>query len=159
MTSIKLFQDAGGDLIEVVRITDGRVHFHAQGGGFEFSTPQATFDSDFTPATLTWKQVWVTGDWCDPGESYPAWWDGRRWNGWIVPYFEPTTVAAMSTSAAFSNLYQFGLTWAAAQGDDGVETFLLEYIELQPGTATTLYGIGARSWCWELAEELAEEQQ
>ena len=153
---VNLFSDAGGDLIEVIKISAGRVHFHAQGGGLEFTTPEETFASDFNPARLTWKQVRVTGDWCDPGEFYKAWWNGERWNGWIKPYFAPDEVGRMA-SRSCTNLYHHVVanvpTWIAAQVDEeNPDHFPLQYVDLGSAIETSVYGIGAGSWCWELAD-------
>lgn len=160
MSSIKLFKDADGILYEVAKIENGRVHVHVQGGGFEFTAPAEVFAADFTPAELTWKRVRITGDWCDPDEAYEAWWDGRRWNGWVAPYVTYDEVLRMFGGSS-SNLkwciVDNQVIWSAAQGDDEADdeadTFTPEQIDCEPQTVYRMAG-----WCWELAEELAEEQ-
>lgn len=149
----KLFRDAGGDLVEVIKVEGGVVHFCSQGGGFEWTTPEATFASDFTPATPTWKQVRVTGDWCDPGESYPAWWDGTQWNGWLAPHVTYDEILRMAKGSS-PNLHQrliLGqLCWCAAQGDDteDYDVFTPEQIDVEAQPVYRMVG-----WCWELADE------
>lgn len=135
------------------------VRMYSYGGGLAYEVPLHHF-TKFRAAEFTWRKVLVTGDWCDPGESYEAWWNGERWNGWVCPMFEPEVVGRMASRASFLNLYHRNVggvpTWLARQDDtEPAETFPLTRMDVGFSTLS-LYPIGKGSWCWELAEETAD---
>lgn len=158
-----MWRGAGTGLIHVLGYHDNdndnaipSVRCINQGGGFEFTMDVAVFLKTMHPAVLTWIQVQVTGDWCDD-ESYEAWWDGTRWNGWIIPFFTPEEAGRMASRSSGLNLYHRVIdgipTWLAAQADEeDADAFPLANMNVGNNVATKLFGIGAMCWCWELAD-------
>ena len=74
-------------VVRVGGVKDGVVSFAAEGGGFVYEVPTA----DSKAERLTYEKGAVTLEsWSDVegGFQLPAWLNGTRWNGWLMPAFE-----------------------------------------------------------------------
>ncbi|ABO59901.1 hypothetical protein LA345_39795 (plasmid) [Burkholderia vietnamiensis] len=148
------YQDADGYRIVVSKMGD-EVEFFPQGGGFLHRMNRAEFDQKFTVAQpAPFARVNVTGDWLDDGVSLPAYSDGRRWNGWAMPYFtreEGTRLATLIGCMRFDADRDAFV--ARLEGDD--EDYVFASVRIHVDAADIVaYPIGAGCWCWEDADEM-----
>lgn len=142
-------------------MADGRVAFFPQGGGFQHFVSLADFLEHFRPAPApTFKAGRVTGEWlsaecigADKDVTFPAYLDGRRWNGWSMPYF--TKRDAMDMLTASGNDWQFAPEIDAfviqQDGSDEPEVYKGEDIATPYGTRH-VYPVGAGCWTWETVD-------
>ncbi len=117
----RLFVRADGYLIETMPGSTGdTVAFTAQGGGFVQYLPRAAFEATFKPAPASsFARRHVTGEWLPEDLRLPAYTDGRRWNGWAMPYFD-------------------------FEVDEIFEATTVQV----DATSIKVYPIGAGCWCW-----------
>lgn len=138
---------------------DVRVRFHSQGGGFECSVPLAEWQEHMRAAPVpAFKLVRVTGDWLDehgegPEVSFPAYSDGNRWNGWVMPHFTKETALDMLTASG--NTFRFDAEQDAiiVERDDigeDAEIYQGEDIDTPEGRVH-VYPVGAGMWTWDIA--------
>lgn len=148
----------GGRFI-IDHMRDGRVCFFAQGGGFQHAVSLADFAQHFKPApALRFALGRVTGEWLtaeyvggNDDVAFPAYLDGRKWNGWSMPYFTKETAADMLTASG--NTWRFdeasdAFIVADEQSDDGEVSYVGETIDVG-SERVHVYGVGAGCWTWD----------
>ena len=152
-----IYQNGRGYGVEATTIGDP-VEFFAEGGGFLRRMPRAEFDVQFTVAAQPqFAQVAVAGAWMDDGIALPAYSDGVRWNGWLVPYF--TREVAMRLIPLVDSL-RYDETrdvFVALDPNEGDEiAYGAEEIRVGKDDVVT-YSIGAGEWCWQEADPKPHE--
>ena len=158
-----LFANDEGNFVEVSDETSESVQFAPQGGGRVNSMPRAAFLDKFKPAELPgFVRVQVEGDWLPEGKSFPALSNGKKWNGWEVPYFTTEVgkeLAAHIPNLAFSQMDNaFVATDPEAPSGKKQKHFKAEIIEAH-GMLIKAYPIGEGAWCWSLAEKAPVPQK
>ena len=98
--------------------------------------------------------VQVCADWVPDELDLPAYFNGQRWNGWVMPYFSFETaqilVQLMPDLSYDSERDAFIVRADEGQDEDGVyesETLVID------GVPVKTYAIGAGFWCWELSSK------
>lgn len=104
------------------------------------------------PIVHKYHAMLVCGDWLlDATKAYQAYTSGQRWNGWECPHF--TYEVAKQLAQDMPGLqYDFDkgefLSVDTEEPDsDRRETFPATVIDVE-GIPTTVFAIGAWSWCW-----------
>ncbi len=153
-TPEQFFADEAGHLVEVMcTSTAETVVFAPQGGGFIRKTTRADFESRFKPATLpAFSLVAIGADWLPDDMKVPAYSNGRRWNGWVMPYF--TIEAARSLLPFMPDLSYDSMrdAFVSAPDDQAEEEAYCAATLVIDRLPIKTYAIGAGSWCWLLAE-------
>lgn len=154
----RLFKDAQGKLFETSGPNEDPVQFCTQGGGWACSMPYEDFHRTFKPGELPeFRPVLVTGDWWEHYPEYPpirAYSNGRRWNGWAVPYF--TLEAAIEVATRLPKWFHYfpltGLFVKFGEPDSGEENSVIhpETIEVD-GAMVTVYRMGD-GYCWDIVD-------
>lgn len=91
----------------------------------------------------------VTMDACDL--AFPCFHIGDKWNGWTMPYFRFKHAKAVAKE--FKGRYDKS-TDTFIIDDNGEEDVFTAMIIKVNGKDVKVYGIGAGSWCWELADNM-----
>lgn len=154
-----LFSDEQGALFTVHREDAGRVYFSRQGGGFSLSTPREEFDKRFKPAKLPGYSAILVGlegflDEHDQPQTFAAYSNGARWNGWEMPLFDEES--ARKLCACMPNVSRndaqdtFVIAPYHGLGDDEI-TVSAQLIQVD-GASIKVYGIGAGEWTWDQME-------
>ncbi len=154
--SNKLFMNDHGRIVEVLS-NDGRtVTYCRQGGGYVAKLSALEFADIFRPydppSLLSACYVGIDG-W---DESFVAYGDYRRWNGWFCPRFTESQADAVM---AFNNRLNETLTGDACTLAKHGDAYVLsspgnEYVEVKPVITDTedgplpLYDFSF-GWCWE----------
>lgn len=150
----QFFADEDGHLVEVMwTSTAETVRFAPQGGGVIRKTTRADFERRFKPATLpAFSLVAIGADWLPDDMEVPAYSNGRRWNGWVMPYF--TIEAARSLLPLMPDLSYDSVrdAFVIAQDDQAEEETYFPTTVVIDGVPIKTYAIGEGSWCWVLAE-------
>jgi hypothetical protein len=143
----RLFVRADGFLIETMPgATGDTVAFTAQGGGFVQHLPRAAFEETFKPAPASsFARRHVSGEWLPEDLRLPAYTDGRRWNGWAMPYFE--FEVAKQLLDHMDDLRYDADKDAFVNTSDDDETFEATTVEVD-AISIKVYPIGAGCWCW-----------
>jgi len=142
---------ANGNVIQVDSVDENLlVHYHPAGGGFDQRQNLCTFVEDFEPYEFpgVMSPILVTGDWMDPDEHYPAWTDGKRWNGWEVPHFERAQLEAMlerQNSGVIRSRGLFGYSEEVDGNADFFVPFTKSLVETPLGVKECWSMDG---WCW-----------
>lgn len=154
-----IYIDHDDNPIEVLTPQNDPVEFSPQGGGFVGRIPRAQFDKAFRLAPLPgFKLVRVSGDWMGLVQTLLAYSNGRRWNGWAMPYFTLDQAKLISRNVP-------GLRY-----DEATDAFIYRNTEdsaepvnpadhqdeerIEPVTITVdgevikTYPVGAGAWCW-----------
>lgn len=160
------FSDDEGRVVEIAGETEDDVLFHPQGGGFRSRMRKEDFNRIFKPFLFGgYAAISVSGDWLDEEISIPAYSDGRKWNGWAMPYFGEEVLERLSELMPGlvhnSNVDAYVMTdeeessveaAKSAKSTDELEAAEFEYflpvvIEVE-GRKIKTYPIGAGSWTW-----------
>lgn len=151
----QLFADDCGRLVQVMwTSTAETVEFSPQGGGPVHKMPRVEFERRFKPAALpAYSLVGICADWLPDDVTVPAYSNGRRWNGWAMPYF--SIEAAQSLLKLMPELRydsaRDAFIMKAYDDEAEDEVFLVETLVID-GQPIKTYAIGAGSWCWEFSE-------
>lgn len=88
---------------------------------------------------------------------FAGWMDGRRWNGWAMPYFERRE--AERVAGLFDARYDAGRDAYITISQDGEEeVWAAVDITVADGTSIRAYPIGAGAWIWDdLDMDLGQE--
>ena len=94
-----------------------------------------------------------------PGMAFGGYTNGNNWNGWECPYFDKDTaerILRASEQNGYSWEYDIAQdTYTVSHRDDekgwGPEMFCAVKIVMGE-ESIRVYGIGAYSWVWEIAE-------
>jgi len=151
---MQLFADEAGHMVEVMQTSTAEtVEFAPQGGGFIRKASRVEFERRFKPAKLpAFSLVAIGADWLPDGMKVQAYANGRRWNGWAMPYF---------TIEEARSLLEFmpGLRYDSARDafinahEDQAEEDVYPAVTLViGGISIKTYAIGTGCWCWYLAE-------
>lgn len=148
LTSGRLYKDETGYTVETSAVDTENVAFARQGGGFVVTMPRKEFEAKFKPASVPeFNLIGVKADWLPDDLKLYAYSQGRRWNGWAMPWFE---------LAAAKELLQYinELRWNAEPDEfrltPGEPEDAWKGEDVQVGNRTLhLYPIGAGSWCWD----------
>lgn len=152
---MQIFADESGRLVQVVETSkSATVEFAPQGGGLMRQLPRAEFERRFKPATLPgYSLIAVCADWLPEGVKVPAYSNGRRWNGWAIPYFP--FEAARSLLEHMPDLRYDSARDAFVKTNED-EIFCAETLVVD-GKPIKTYAIGSGYWCWDAAESDAEQ--
>lgn len=140
--------------VTVVERSCGLVLFAPMGGGHMMRLSEACFHDAFEPFAGfgLYKRVQVQ---IDGGTIYPAWSNGRRWNGWACPMFDHEVMLQLVNepdSGLVFNDVSATNTEAHVVCDfyDGmdIEVFKPETVETTEGPRL-LWPIGAGFWIWD----------
>lgn len=153
MTKLYVFRtDLNGPRFTAEPNEDGRtVRITPQGGGFVHNVPNAVFAADFV--VMSSPSPWMAASFSidDMEEVFEGFTNGRRWNGWEVPYF--TREVAERVMKTFG-CDEFSLTW---DGDTIVHTdsaYPDEAQRIEPqtivvdGVSHTVWQVGD-GWVWD----------
>ncbi|MFM0276371.1 hypothetical protein PQQ59_37710 [Paraburkholderia aspalathi] len=156
-TEKAIYQNGRGYRVEATTIGD-TVVFFAEGGGFVRRMPRAEFDAQFTVAAEPrFAQVAVAGAWMDDGIALPAYSDGVRWNGWLMPYFTREVAIRLIPLVESLRYDEARDVFVALDPNEGDEiVYGAEVIRVGDDDVVT-YSIGAGEWCWEEAHETPQE--
>lgn len=144
-----------GGRYEIDRREGGRVYVCPAGGGFQFSIPEAEFESDFSIAP---PPKFVPGQaYLDDGHRYDCYATEVAWNGWAMPHFvrevgerlAEHTNKDMDSKLIFNSLDDRFEFHTPDQDDwDGPELYPAAWIDVD-GKYIKVYGIGVRFWTWD----------
>lgn len=101
----------------------------------------------------------VTFDMAPQGTAIPAYLDGRRWNGWRMPYFPESSMAQLMALCpdvsydADRDAYVIS-TDGAPEDSWAVHA---ETIQTADGQAIKTYPVGAGAWTWDVAHQGATD--
>ena len=150
---LRLFSDAQGTLVEALWPVPGSfIEYCSQGGGAVHKLSRAEFGKRFQAAEFgNYALGSVTADWLPEDFTVPAYFNDRRWNGWVMPYF--TYNSAMKLVPHMPGLrYDPKNDEFVMEQEDGeeasVERFTFEFLYVAK-ESVKVYAIGAGSWCWE----------
>lgn len=151
----KLFADQNGHLFEVLKFGEGEVHLSPQGGGFITRVPEEAFGRKFRPASLpAWHAMEVEAEWLPDSRRLPAFSDGRRWNGWAVPYFDLDTglkLCELMPNLAYSR-ERDAFIWRDPDAPDDEDVIFETRSIVVDDTPYKVYGIGAAYWTWDFVD-------
>lgn len=144
-----LFKDKDGNMIDVAEVL-----YFPQGGGFEYRMPWKKFSESFTPVTEEpeYKLVNITAEWLNEGVTIPAYWNGKRWNGWATPWFPVSSLPLLAVNMPSVLAYDAAsgdLTFLDPNGEFDDGNPLMEkdiYLDGHP-----IPVVGFDGWCWEIA--------
>lgn len=96
-----------------------------------------------------------------PSKTFEGYSNGDDWNGWACPFFEFETaqqILKLSEANGYSWSYEadndtFAVRNSEDPADYSPEEFAGTKIQVD-GHEFTVYGIGAYSWIWEVAETI-----
>lgn len=97
-----------------------------------------------------------------PSEIFEGYTSGETWNGWACPFFEKSE-AERILKASEGNRYRWtyspdvdAFTVYSEDADEEVASEVFEGVtaNLDDGREIKVYGIGARSWIWDLITEV-----
>lgn len=100
--------------ISVASRTADLVEFYPQGGGFQQKMPATAFDAQFRHVPEAERRrmaevhyaIRAGGDWVkDEDQAIPAWTNGARWNGWVMPAFTKETLLAEIAAGRLDGVY------------------------------------------------------
>lgn len=159
----QFYADEAGKLFQVLSTSTAEtVEFAPQGGGIIRKAPRADFENRFKPATLpAFSLVAICAEWLPDDMKVPAYSNGRRWNGWAMPYF---TIESGKSLLGFMPDLRYDSQRDAfvskAYDDDQAEeeVFPAETLVID-GRPIQTYAIGAGFWCWEFSEPICETQK
>lgn len=148
-----LYADSDGRMVQITQQTDKAVHFCDQGGGFDRWMPADKFAAKFKPAELPgFKAAGVSADWLPEGFTAPAFLNGKKWNGWAMPYFTldaAKTLLPHMPSLSYSSEQDAFIAFEVEAPEGEQETlFQAETIQVD-GAAVKVYAIGSGYWCWD----------
>lgn len=154
-----IYIDNDDYLIEVTTPRIDPVEFAPQGGGLVGRIPRAQFDKAFRLAPLPdFKQVRVSGDWMDLVQALFAYSNGRRWNGWAMPYFTLDQAKLISRNVPGLRYDEEADAFIYRNTEDGAEAANAadhqDEERIEPvtiavdGEPVKAYPVGAGSWCW-----------
>lgn len=158
-----LYRDGGGSLVTtdwVDHPDDGMVRFFPDGGGFMQTMPAEEFRRTFSPyhGEPEYELKEVGGDFFEaellmknPIRAYVS---DRRWNGWVMPYFDFETAKRLMKHLPELEYDEVKDVFSAPSYDDEKDEWGSNIIEVD-GKSIKTYPIGAGGWCWELWEEPA----
>lgn len=143
-----------GFLVEVTHYDTVVVECHPQGGGFRLQLPRQQFDAQYSPASeLAFRPGVVGAEFLPEGLLLPCYSDGRRWNGWGMPYFPRASVDQLVKIAAEDKTLH-PISWSGDRSrvvvlDDDFEggVYTLEPTTMPDGTPA--WPVGAGGWCWD----------
>lgn len=155
MQTEQLYADANGILMTVVGELTDPVRLVPQGGGFSGTMPLAKFKEHFKPVQgkLPFKAARFDADWLPNDFLLEGYTDGRRWNGWAMPYLRldqaQRLLAHMPDLRYDAGRDAFIQTIAEYDPPDNEDVFEACWISVD-GHAIKVYAIGAGSWCWDM---------
>jgi hypothetical protein len=102
-------------------------------------------------------QVAVAGAWMDDGIALPAYSDGVRWNGWLMPYFTREVAMRLIPLVHSLRYDETRDVFVALDPNEGDEiAYGAEEIRVGNDDVVT-YSIGAGEWCWQEADPKPHE--
>jgi hypothetical protein len=144
----------GGYFVETRDPTSDPVEFCGLGGWMQKSG-HGVFHRMFEPAIIPgYKAVMVSGDWdvdhLGVRKLWPAYCDGRRWNGWAIPYFVKSVAVALAEEHPDALAYDSvtNLFRVKDQGPDEEYDVAPTMIEINGKFIETFNLIDG--WCWEI---------
>ena len=149
---LKLFRDIHGYMVQTSNPDSDPVELCAQGGGFVHRCPHQLFHETFEPCGMPeFKLSAVTADWLfeSPVASIPAYLNGRRWNGWAVPYF--TLENAMLVVQHSAGVLEWAGDAIRIVPDPNYcieEAFVLAEVIFVDGQAVKVFQL-CDGWCWD----------
>jgi len=140
-------------LVVVGYENDGILLAHPVGGGLQYRLTSADSLGFRAVSKEEWESpLWRRTTFAIEGfdETFLGWTDGRKWNGWAMPYFEfceaEKVVELLGDGhrqfIAEKDIFR-------TQGQDGDEDWEGRFITVLGGTEVKVYGIGAGSWIWD----------
>lgn len=155
-----LYEDEAGRLVQVYEAlsTDETLTFSAQGGGLSYKLPRDEFMKNFKPARLReYALGCVTADWLEPDVTFPAYMDGRRWNGWAMPYFSFEAAKALLPYVTDLSYNAEQDAFVCLSASEGAEPEVFEAVNIKvDGGQVKAYPIGAGSWCWDVCPSASD---
>lgn len=155
--SRKLFADANGYRITVHEVTEATVKFAPQGGGFQHEMKREAFEATFKEISIPpYKAAKFTADWFPENFKVEGYTNGLKWDGWEIPYFtkqEGLKLLEHLPSLKYDKSADAFINTLEDAGPDDLPTLFPAEILLEvSGKEVKVYGIGASSWCWDLAD-------
>ena len=87
-------------------------------------------------------------------ESFEGWTDGRRWNGWEMPYFERSEaerlIRWLGDGRARFNAEGDAFVTLSQDGEE--EVWQAQSVVISDGSKLRVYGVGAGAWVWDEVE-------
>jgi hypothetical protein len=146
---------------------DGTLHVFPLGGGPEYlfdPVKVETFDFIKVPPERLENPGWYSADfyaeWLD--KKYRGWTNGRRWNGWAMPYFELEEAQRYAKDSGNTTYDEARDAFVTIQeGHDEPEVDEPTMIKIRGRRdPVKVYPIGAGAWIWsEAGEEEGEEEE
>ena len=154
------------DAVMVSKAINGVVSFCKLGGGFVYEVSEDVMTRSFREATrkeLT-EPTYIEcnfsfDDGCDESPIYKGYTDGKRWNGWAMPYFEEEVAKSVVANSAnigddFRHIPEHDMFIMKFLMQDEEETFEATEILIN-GEVKKVYAIGAGSWTWSIDESVS----
>lgn len=142
----------GGALVVDGYDDAGNLLAHPMGGGLQYQIPpheHARFD---IVADAEATSIFKRARFCIEGvdQDFEGWTDGKRWNGWAMPFFEreqaELVMRCLSPEGQFDPTRDCFIT---ATSPDEPEEWKGTTIILPDGGEAQVYPIGAGSWIWD----------
>lgn len=150
-----LFRKLENQLFEIVGVTEDKVLYCVQGGGFLCQASEAEFSAQFVPAQLGVVLEPITVA-VEGSPAFAAFSDGRRWNGWIIPLVSKEiaqdVIAFCEKGAPSWITFAWKDNVLSVTEHDGAHEHSYEIEPTLYQTATgeqLLYNLSL-GWCWEL---------
>ncbi len=101
---------------------------------------------------LEYQPVRVSGDWLPDDFAVDAYWNGVRWNGFLVPLF--TLASALQLCESMPTLEFAASDSSFLLRDEYGATFIHGRLYIIGMESLLLYAIGD-GWCWHLVESVS----
>lgn len=140
-----------GALFDVLERSASAVQLAPQGGGFVGSLPLDVFDRDYVPAKLpsVLTPFRLTGEWLE--KSFPAYTNGARWNGWVMPWVSKDVVDQLINETGETDLRFDGETLVFLDQNEQEEVMIAPQRCVTTDGERDLYDLSL-GWCWNEAE-------